>query len=531
MSRPSGDAPKAANTPPVSMLYNLVHSLTQAQKRDFKKNAHFWGGSESTKYLRLFDIVNRYVHAGKDKKGLLQHILKSKEFATKSAVSALADYLCTKILDSVRSTPEVSPRTNKLHTMLQDIHFLYNKGLHEECYAHIQNAMQLAREIDKSTYLLELYIWERRLLLAVRGVDEMAKRIQELIADEQQLVRNIQTFFALNTLNNELFLNLRQGVPLSETAQKQIHEFLHHDEQAYLAKLSVRSRYWYLNSLYYYFEIQHKRQRDDIPEKERFVHLQKALSYLDAIYSLAKNEGKILVKEESAFYNTFIDNYLNLCIRLGEFARIKEIEKTLVSERNAIQLLRSVAFHHIAQLLRANDFKTAANYIAKNNLEKRLRENANSIGESRLQAIRYTCGQVYFLLGDYNKASDWFAQILHAPSAKVNLNIVLASEFHHVISLFELGAFKKDPLRPLVNFQERLRNNHKSNEFIDRLFLALKCVFGKKMEELSTHTPVLAESIIKNTTLLTHFALVIAWLEARHNQTLVSQEIIKYNTR
>ena len=110
-------------------------------------------------------------------------------------------------------------------SLLQDIKFLYNKGLNGECYELIRDAMQLAKDIDKSTYLLELHIWERRVLLSVKGVEQMAKRVGEMVAEEQQLVQQIETFFALNTLNNDLFLSLKQGLPMSDFARAKIDEF------------------------------------------------------------------------------------------------------------------------------------------------------------------------------------------------------------------------------------------------------------------------------------------------------------------
>lgn len=521
-----------SGTPPsLTSLYDLIHSLTQYQKRDFKKYASFWGSKESTKYLRLFDIVNHYVLSGKQKQDLMAHILKFEDFASKPGVSALSAYLFSKILESVRSTPEISPRTNRLHSLLQDIKFLYNKGLNEECYALIQDAMQLAREIDKSTYLLELYIWERRVLLSVRGVEQMAKRVGEMLAEEQKLVQNIQTFFALNTLNNDLFLSLKQGLPLSDFAQSKINEFLQHDQQVYLQSLTLRAKYWYLNSLYYYYEILHKQSGGRAGEEGEFPYLQKALTCLDAIIHIAETEGKILVSEEQSFYNALIDNYLNLCIRLGEFDRVRHIEESLTSERNETQLLRSAAFHRLTELIRDNNPAAAAAYIADNDLNKRLQEHGNNIGESRLSVIRYTCGQAYFILEDFDKASDWFAQIIDAPGSKANPNLLLVSEVHRIICLFELHAYQNDPFRPINNFLERLRRNNKANEFLDLLFAAIKNTFGQKNQDSDALIDALTEKTNQNSTLRTNFGLVLAWMEARFNGTTVAEEIVKYNRK
>ena len=531
MSKQTKDRLPPSNPQPLTSLYNLIQTLTQSQKRDFKKYAHFWGGQENTKYLRLFDIVNQYALSGKDKQDLLQHILKDDGFASRAAVSALAGYLSSKILESVRSTPEISPRTNRLHSLLQDIKFLYNKGLNGECYELIRDAMQLAKDIDKSTYLLELHIWERRVLLSVKGVEQMAKRVGEMLAEEQQLVQQIETFFALNTLNNDLFLSLKQGLPMSDFARAKIGEFLQQDEDKWLKQLGLRSRYWYYNSLYYYYELQHKQQGGHAETGAGSPYLSKALDSLESILRLAENEGKLLVSEEPAFYNALIDNYLNLCIRLGEFERIRSIEESLIQGSNETRILRSVVFHRLTEMVRHNDPRAAVAYITENQLNQRLRENEHNIGASRAQVIRYTCGQAYFMLEDYDNASDWFAQIVKASGSRMNSGVAVVSEIQHIICLFALNAFRNDPARPLHNFWERLRRNHKSDEFIDLLFAALKSAFANKKQESKPQIDALSKKMTHHATLQTQYGLVMAWIEAWYNGTSVMAEIEKYNRK
>lgn len=158
-----------------------------------------------------------------------------------------------------------------------------------------------------------------------------------------------------------------------------------------------------------------------------------------------------------------LDNYLNLCLRLKEYKRADDIEKIFAATRNEVQFLHSVAFHRLTHSLSGNAFQQAVDFIEKEKLEKRLRRYEKRIGESRAQAIRYTCGQAYFLLGNYDQASDWFFQIVNA-RVRANPTARLVSEILHHICHFELNSFPKDPFRPMKNLREKLERSEKNDQ-------------------------------------------------------------------
>src|SRR5262245_37410973 len=133
MSKKKSSAGQPVNTASVRSLIELIRSLTQSQKRDFKKFAQFYGRTEGRKYLQLFDAVNRYLAGKKSEKDLTAFLLTIPVFKTREVVNAQARYLFDKILLSVRTLPEAQPRQQRLHGVFQDINFLYHKGLLQEC--------------------------------------------------------------------------------------------------------------------------------------------------------------------------------------------------------------------------------------------------------------------------------------------------------------------------------------------------------------------------------------------------------------
>lgn len=513
----------------IASLYHLVRVLTQAQKRDFKKYTQFWGYTGGPKYLALFDAVNNFVHTGDDEEVLMEYLEKAGNFKKTPKLTSMARYLYSKILESVRVKQAVSPLTNQMLNMLQNINFLFYKGLFDDCEREIREAKELARVLDKTTYLLELSIWERRLYISSRTVKEQGKRLREIAEEEQNIMHSLRRFFDLNTLSNEIFLAIKEDSPVPTNVEEKIAGLLQQDRTELLKNLPLRAKFWYYNSLFHYYEKQHKLQK---PAQDKTANLKLALECLEKIFEIAEGEGKLIASEEISLFNSFIDNYVSLCIRLGEYSRVGRFEQKNLSSANEIQFYRSAVYFRIVDMLSKHEFNEAARFISENNLFDRLAQFENRIEESRLLMLRYYCANVYLVLENYKIASDWYASILDGTRTKMNPMLLISAELQQIITLFELGVFKKRPTRPLANLQGKLRRRKQKSEIYNRLILTLKNVFEPKypiiQEELETQNELLRNLLKENKVFASYFSPVVAWLEARVNGTSVSTEIIKY---
>lgn len=552
----SNTAPKIKVPTNINRLYRLIETLTQAQKRDFKKYTQFWDYQKNRRYLELFDLANQSIRAGKDEHALMEHLKRQRHLGNNAQISNTAGYLYTKILDSVRLNQEVSPLTNRLLTMLQDINFLFYKGLYDDCERLIRDAKKLALALDKSTYFLELSVWERRLYFSGRSFKEQVSRVREIVAEEKEAVQGLEKYFELNTLSNSLNLNYRSGKILVEDAVDELKVWLQQDEAELLKGLSLRAKFWYYNSQYYYYESQHKLQQPGKKGRDNLANLRLALTCLDKILSMSENEGKTLASEEPSLFNSFIDNYINLCLRLGEFDRIERLEHETMAAKDKTQYYRSSVYHRLTELLRKSRFGEAEELIRQNDLARQLPLFEYRIEEARLHALRYYCGLIYFCLEKFKEASNWYEAIFDGSRIKSNPTLFLTVEFQHVITLFEQGVFNKNPLRPLNNLHGKLRRNKQQNDFLELLLTAMRLVFeptvqsirqgaegqdifeiGKDRirwepdrESLKTHIASLQSFMNANKTHETYFSPVVAWLESKANGTTVAEEIIKYQS-
>lgn len=146
--------------------------------------------------------------------------------------------------------------------------------------------------------------------------------------------------------------------------------------------------------------------------------------------------------------------------------------------------------------------------------------------------MKYYCGLTYFILEDYKNVSEWHGKILGGPRFQANPMMLLTIELQHIVSLFELGVFKKKPTRPLDNFQNKLRRRKEQDVFYNRLIFALKSIFEPKIpvirEELKAQNELLRDLMKENGIYESYFSPLVAWMEAKVNGTTVAEEIVKY---
>lgn len=80
------------------LLFDLIHSLTKAEKRSFKLYARRSGDTTSAKFVRLFDIMERMTHYDE------VAILKKLGSVNKAQFSNQKAHLYTQLLASLRQS-------------------------------------------------------------------------------------------------------------------------------------------------------------------------------------------------------------------------------------------------------------------------------------------------------------------------------------------------------------------------------------------------------------------------------------------
>lgn len=522
----------AKNSPILLRLTRLVRTLTPAQKRDFKKYVKFWGGQGDRKYLRLFDAVVLYVNAGKEEDLLTDHLLHRKKFGDKpAALSAPALYLYKKILESLRSTPEGAPHLVRLNALMQDILFVYNKNLLPDCLPLIEEARELARALDKPAYEMELLLWERR----ARATERLRQRdeyFQYQRNEENRLLKEIAAFNRYNALAFELSYMLRSREPIPEAAETEVLSLLPEMRDGLPAELSLRSKVRLGSALTTYHELKHTHSGGTASGLVKMANLEKSLMFQQQVLDTYRANSTFF-EEEQAQYALALEGHFNRCLRLGKMEEAERHIATMEQGKDGFLFCRSVAYVRLLHFIRQNEFRQAREFTIRHNLAASIEKYKNRFNEARLLALRFTCGQVFFCLDDFDQAGDWFGQVA-GMRPDIRPDVVWLCKLLEIICLYEQGVYKKEsnPTRPLVNYSRALRRAGRLNIFLEPLIEAVSLVFRNPRALTRDGLPELLAQLhaeLEQTPAYYLYAMVPAWLEMRLNRSSVGEEIRKYN--
>lgn len=525
-------AKKARNSPLISKLVSLIRSLTPVQKGDFKKYVKFWGGERVQKYILLFDAVNEFISNDRDLDALMQHLLEQKKMGTKPGdLTHPASYLYSKILESMRSTPDEAPHLTRLNALMQDIVFLHSKNLFEDCLSLIEEAMQLAKTLDKPAYQLELLWWKGQLFgwkIGGEGVVGFAEWKQE----QDIVLRHLADVTHLNAIATETQIFLRKRTPLPEALDEQFTQILEKHEQGQLDPMPPRARLRALNFLSDAFDLKHTHNKSTSGGLVKKAMLERAVRIQGEAIQLFR-EHKAFAEQEQTLFSITVSNYINRCFRLGRFDLVEQLEAEMEGTRNELAKYQHLAYHHLLHYLAANEFEKARGYVEENHIAEGVEKHKHRMQENRYMALCFSIGQVCYVLDDFDRASDWFGKAAQMRT-DIRPDLSVLCKTLELICLWEYGAFTRyvDLGSPVKNLRRSLHKARLDDDFVKKILVAVENVFRNPRSIHKDSFPKMMSDIkadMEKDQSKYLYALVFAWLEAKLNQTPVSMEILKFD--
>lgn len=514
---------------------NLLRSLTPAQKRDFKKYVKFWGAAtgQERKYITIFDEIQRCIGMSKDDDTIVNHLLRLDFKDLNNA----AQYLYNKVLESMRTTPDISPYLNQLNGMMQDLVFLYNKNLFENCREIVAKALPLVRALDKPALELEWNFWEFRL----RGWTNnnfTEKSLEEWVAAQEQAVARVRQevqFDRLQTIVRRYFHNKQQ---LPKDIEEEVNTYILFEESdpLWFENLSIRSKILLYSILSDYYDLKYmmhgSKTSGSLVKK---ALLDKAIHYQGCIIELYRTD-KIIEAEEQVSFLVIMDNYVNRCLRNGRVELTERLESDWEKSKNELVKIRNLAYYRLSRHLTLNEFRQAREYLEENQVMEKLEKFSLRIPISRYQFMIYSAGQVYYAQDDFDKAVDFFQKVIDIKT-ELRPEVVLVCKILEIICLWEYGAYKNDPdiQRPVRNLRRSISRSGQLNEYAGKILDGVEMVFRSPRALTKAGFPILLNELKteyaqrKGDKNVIMFFLVLAWFDARLNRTSISVEILKYS--
>jgi hypothetical protein len=228
--------------PQKDFLFVLIKSLSKSEKRQFKIFASRLETSSNTKFIELFNIL--------DKSEVYdEKIILKSGIIKKVQLSNLKSYLYKQILVSIRLN---IPSQNIRYQLREQIDFaaiLYNKGLYKQSLKILDKTKIQALENEEKNIAYEIVEFEK-LIESQYITRSIQGRADELVIQAKELNYQNTISSKLSNLSLQLYgIMLKTGYVKSDEEYQYIDNYFNkHIAKIDQTKFGFREKYWYYNA-------------------------------------------------------------------------------------------------------------------------------------------------------------------------------------------------------------------------------------------------------------------------------------------
>lgn len=411
-------------------LHELVQSLELNEKRYFKLQASLQ--KKESNLAKLFDY---YCDVEEFNEEEVRSRFKGQKFLDQLAVTQ--NHLYDSILRAMRLYHLKRSVEFRLQGMLQDIQFLYEKGLVEQATTLLRKVRKAAMKHDCFQIILDVLNWESRMLSEGFYVGKDESDIDEISEEYYEILGALQNEREYSDLQAKIFNNYyKVGIERKNSDYKTndqiIKQFALKDESR---ALTFRSKCCFLNIHAQYNKINGNWE-------EAYEYRLKLLNLVEEHFGTGFNRD--IVKR----YFVALNNLIPICVRLRKWDEALEIisKMELIEERS----LKT----HFSEELKVRIYMQAS--VAKLAIYARLgmveegdalsKELAEKKSELSSYHRKYVLLHLYFNLayyeftvGRYSPAIRWLNLVLNDTDIKTAEDLHASTRILTMILQFELG--------------------------------------------------------------------------------------------
>jgi hypothetical protein len=406
--------------PVSSHLYELIWSLSSAEKRYFKIFTSRQAEQSRQQSLRIFEIIDK--NKGKEIPKIER---KLEDFPH---LPRLKNYLYELVLKSLDAFHSDSTHTMTIRKNLNYIEILYSRALYKQCAKLIRKTGKVAESIDNKALQLQLLAWEIRLFkhYEYRG---RVKLMNELFISEKKLIQQFKDerkYFELSTRIWEELKN--EEIGSGETIIQRMEEHL---ENPFLEEYSLAQTFsskWAFNNMH----AQYHYNKADFKQASHF--LKRNIELFD-VYPMMK-------QSEIGDYITTLSNYCVSCIGFKNFERAFQyfdvIENLPVKARHQkIRIFEQVACNKSEGYLKMGKFEDSDDLLEY--MQKGLDQFKNKLNKLYETLILYNLSYLFLGQGDYKSALTYNSKILQDGYDFFRKDIHSYARILNLILHYELG--------------------------------------------------------------------------------------------
>lgn len=498
-------------------LFVLIKSLSKSEKRQFKIFASRLETSSNTKFIELFNILDKsevYDEKLILKSGIIQKV----------QLSNLKSYLYKQILVSIRLN---IPSQNIRYQLREQMDFaviLYNKGLYKQSLKILDKTKQQALENDEKYMAYEIVEFEK-LIESQYITRSIQGRADELVVQAKELNYRNTISSKLSNLSLQLYgIMLKTGYVKSDAEYKYIDDYFNrHISKLDESKFGFREKYWFYNAnLWRSFLVQ------DFLASYKYAYKWVTLFYdnpnmiyLNPVFFLKGNhyflESLYMLKYTSNF-----KKYLNL------------LEETIADPKfpandNIASLSFLYVYNNKLNLHILEGTFAESEYLIPEILSK-LKLHSEHLDEHHEMLFFYKIASIYFGVEKYNECINYLDKIINNKNLTMREDLMCFARLLSLIAHYELGKdyYLENHLKSTYKFLLKMNDLHEVQKEIIKFLRNLNNFYPADIKKEFKKMHARFVELEKNTYEKRAFLYldIISWLESKIENRKIA-DIIK----
>lgn len=496
----------------IDILFQLIHSLEKAEKRNFKLYIKRNSSRDDLKIVRLFDALDKMEEYDE------RILLKKLKDVEKPQLANLKTHLYKELLASLRDLKSADSIELQLNEQLDYARLLYNKGLFQQSLRFLEKAKEMGFTYGKYNFLSQIISLEKKIetLFITRSMRERSEKLAE---EAIEVSGHIYRVFLLSNLAIKLYsFYIENGHARSRAEEKEVIELfeVNMPPQAKKAKGFYELLYLYQSYTWFAFI------RQDF-----LMYYRYSQKWVDLF-----EKDPIRIRVETGHYIKGMHNLLNAHFDLRNykaFTRVMQafeaFQETAFCQQHDNFRIHTFVYIMSAKInwhLMTGTFREGLALIPT--LLEKLDEIALHVDQHRIMVFNYKIAMLYFGSGDYSTSIDYLQKIIHQP-VDLRYDLQAYARLVHLMAHYEMGNFDLTEYlsKSVYRFMAKMKNLTVVEE---EIFRFLKTSFRVSARQLKPEFEKLLHNIKhleKNRFETRAFAYldIISWVESKvYNKTM-----------
>ena len=447
-------------------LFVLIKSLTKSEKRQFKLYVGRMDSNEDSKFLNLFNLLDKMRKY--DEKKIIE-----SNIVTKQQLSNLKAHLYKQILISLRLNPQHKNVKLHIRSQIDFATILYQKGLYKQSLKILDKVKSYALKYDENTSAYEIVEFEK-LIESLYVTRSLTNRTDELVTQTNHLKQLNDVSSSLSNISLQLYEKLiKAGYAKSDSESKEIKSIFDEKIKYYIPEnLGFREKLIYYQSWVWYsllaqdFLSSYKyasKWIDTFNNKPEMINIH-PVYYLKGYNFLL--EALSLIKYPSKFKNS-----------LDDMIEVVEDESFPVNQ-NLNALIFLYKYNNLFNLhVLEGTFKESIKIIPEviDGIEK----NKNFIDQHHIMLLYYKIACMYFTVDEFDKCIKYTSLIMRNKNIKMREDLQCFTRILNLIAHWEAGLdFNLDKIiKETYNYLEKLNDLHEVQKTILKYLNGLENIY------------------------------------------------------